>query len=573
VLSLSALALAALMAILCGNVAVLFFARAAAREAEIAVRSALGASRGRIVAQLFAEALVLAGLASAVGLLGASAGLRWVYGLAESAGVPFPFWMGDTLSPATMGYAVALALVGAVVAGALPGVKVTGRRAGADLQRLVGRGSRAGLGRFWTGIIVFQVALSALFVPVVLWLAGDTWAIRTADPGLPAEEYLVARLEMDGGEALGSATEPFPGRGLRSPSNPSAFLARYEEAREALGRRLAAESGVRGVTFARQVPGGGHPSRPVEVDAPVREASVPWRNRVQNASVDPGFFDVMGAPILAGRGFLASDLEPVRRVVVVNESFVREFLGSRNAVGRRIRYPDAATGAAAGAGSGYSGGESAPWHEIVGVVRDLAMTIDPDLPHNAGVYHPLLEETYPVSVAVHVAGEPGAFTGRLRELAMAVDPGLRIERPFRLDGAVGATLAAYDAWFRVSLLAVAVALLLTAAGIYSTVSFTVSRRTREIGVRVALGADRWQVVRAVVSRTLRQVTLGVLIGVAVLLLVAVGVGNGSAVATGRTAALVLASMALMLGVSMLACLVPTRRALAIEPTEALSADG
>ncbi|HEX2204252.1 MAG TPA: ABC transporter permease, partial [Longimicrobium sp.] len=169
----------------CANVATLVFARTAAREGEIVVRTALGASRGRIVAQLFAEALVLAGVAIVVGLAGASAGLRWATGMMASmlqaGGHRMPSWIGDGLSPTTIAYAVGLAVVGAVVAGVLPGLKVTGRQAQASLQRAGGRGSGVRLGGVWTGIIVTQVALTVMLVPVAVVLGLQTWEMRTVD--------------------------------------------------------------------------------------------------------------------------------------------------------------------------------------------------------------------------------------------------------------------------------------------------------------------------------------------------------------------------------------------------------
>lgn len=570
-----ALSLASLMVLVCANIALLLFARAATREGEMAVRSALGASRARIVAQLFAEALVLAGVATVVGLVGASVGLRWAVHVigAETD------WVRDSLSP-TMGiYAVILALVGATVAGVLPGLKVTGRRSHARLQQVAGRGSGLQMGGLWTGIIVTQIALTVLFVPIVIWVGLDTWAIRTADQGLPAAEYLSTQLAMDGSEAFRSAT---------GDTAEDDFAARFERAYRALGRRLAAEPGVRGVTFAEQVPGGWHQRRPVELNAPAvpgraaenrrgrprseSRAELPapavWRGQAQFVSVDADFFEVMGAPILSGRGFHAGDLDGEPRVVIVNASFVREFLGGRNAVGRRLRYPDA---------GGESGRleQAARWYEIVGVVRDLAMTIDPDLPHNAGIYHPFLpHETYPVRMAVHVAGEPEAFIGRLRELATDVDPTLRLHQPRPLDQAARETLVAYDSWFRVIAIAGALALLLTNAGIYAIVSFTVSRRTREIGIRVALGADRRRILAAILARTARQVGSGVLIGGGLLLLFvfAASYDQDTWRPTLQGAGLLVAYMVVMMGVCMLACVVPTRRALKIEPTEALRAD-
>jgi predicted permease len=552
VLTLSAAFLVTLMAVVCCNVALLLFARAATREGEIAVRNALGASRSRIVAQLLAEAVVLAGVAVVVGVVGAAAGLHWAVGVLRSMlqaqGVALPSWIGDALSPSTILYAVALAAVGAVVAGVLPGLKVTGRGAQASIQRVGGRGSGVRLGGVWTGIIVTQVVLTVMLVPIAAVVGMQSWRMRTAELGLADAEYLAVRLAMEGEpEALADA----------------ARLAAYERSYRALARRVAAEPGVVGVTVADQVPGGWHPSPPVQLDGSPALPDAGWAHHAQRAAVDHDFFAVMGATIVAGRALSAADIAAGARAVVVNESFVREHLGGRNAVGRRIRYPDQEAPDGAG-----------PWHTIIGVVRDLAMTMDPTRPHNAGVYHPLRPgDTYPVRLAVRLTGERTAFAGRLYELAAESAPALRLQRPVRVHEAARANLLAYDAWFRVIALGGAMALLLTNAGIYAIISFTVSRRTREIGVRVALGADRRQIAAAILSRTARHVGLGILVGAALGTALAFGLSEGgwrpSALQVG---ALLLAYMMGMMGACLTAGVVPMRRALRIQPTEALAAE-
>lgn len=564
-LTLSAVFLIGLMLILCANVALLLFARAATREGEIAMRSALGASRGRIVGQLFAEALALAAVAIIVGLAGASLGLRWVYrvveSLGEAQGFTIPAWLDPSLSPITILFGVLLGTIGAVIAGVMPGVKVTGGQAYASLQRTGGSGSGVRLGGVWTGIIVTQVALTVMFVPIATLLAVTMWGIRAPDLGLPASEYVAVQLEMDG-DVAGA----FSGA---TPVADGGLLARFTSKYRELERRLLAEPGVTAVTTAAQLPGETHPSRRgIELDILNGQTPSGPRNRAQIASVDAGFFDAMSAPILAGRGFSAVDLVEESRTVVVNESFVREFLSGRAAAGARLRY------------SGSSGSMAAdpsvepPWLEIIGVVRDLGMDSNPDLPHNAGIYHPLVPgEVYPVRMAVRVLQDPDLFIPRLRALASEVGPDLRLYRPRPLDEIARGTLIAFDAWFRFVVFAGIFSIFLVNAGTYAVISFTVTRRTREIGIRVALGAERHQIIGAVLSRMFRHVALGVLIGAVLGLTLGFGLAEGAWRPTLRDGGLVIAYVLVMTAVCMLACLGPVRRAMRIEPREALAADG
>ena len=298
------------------------------------------------------------------------------------------------------------------------------------------------------------------------------------------------------------------------------------------------------------------------VESLTSSADAEWK-QVQVAAVEPDFFAVLGAPLLAGRAFSVTDADGASRAVVANESFVRELLGGGNAVGRRVRF---------GVPNGPEG--AGPWLTIVGVVRDQAMSIDPTLPHGAGLYRPLVPEAAgQVRLAVRVAGDPAALAGRLHEAAAEVAPALRVARPLPLRFAARSTLLAYESSFRFVVLAGAMALLLTNAGIYAIISFAVSRRTREIGVRVALGADPRRIVAAVLSRTARHVGIGVLVGAGLGTLATAGIQEGawqpSAVQVGG---LLLAYMAAMMGVCLLACIVPLRRALRIEPIEALAAE-
>ena len=186
------------LVLVCGNVALLMFARAATRESEIVVRNALGASRGRIIMQLFAEALVLGGVAALLGLAAASFGLKWALDVAntELLGGLLPFWFTDSLSPATLIYAGVLTVLGAGIAGVLPALKVT---RGVDQRLRQTRTGGGGLqfGGVWMAVIVVQVAVTVAFPVTSFFVRRDAVQLRSFDVGFPAQEYLSVRLEMD----------------------------------------------------------------------------------------------------------------------------------------------------------------------------------------------------------------------------------------------------------------------------------------------------------------------------------------------------------------------------------------
>jgi hypothetical protein len=400
-------------------------------------------------------------------------------------------------------------------------------------------------------VIVAQVAVTVAFPASAFFVRREVVRVQSMEAGFPAEEYLSARLETD---------EDVPADGAADGPAGAEAPERFHAAARELARRLAADPGVAGVAFTDRLPRTHHPARYVELDAGGAAAPDSHRGHlVSGASVDPGWFAVLGAPVVAGRGFHSADLRPEARTVVVNESFVRRVLGGRNPLGRRVRY------------AAPPGQEPGPWHEIVGVVRDLGMIAD-DPDNGAGLYHAAAPSAAsPLHVAVHVRGDPASFAPRLRALAATTDPTLRLHEVLPLDR-VGATMwMEFDFLWRLLALVSGVALLLSLAGIYAVTSFTVSRRTREIGIRVALGADARRVVAAIFARPVAQVGVGVLAGGIVTAALAYGALRGALWAGG--AALVLAYAALMMGVCMLACVVPTRRALRVEPTEALRADG
>ena len=547
----------ALVVVVCSTVALLLFARAAARETELLVRSALGASRRRIVTQLFAEALVLAGVAVVVGLVAAQLSLT-IWGkpyLEMGWGTRLPFWIDFNLSPTTIGYALALAVIGAIVAGVMPARKIT-RGLGTRL-RAGTAGGGVSFGGVWTAVIVVQVALTVMFPAVVMLVRSESKRVASYDAGFPTQEYLGVTLGVDEGQA-----------GMLTPERRAALGTRIRTSLEGLRQRLEAEPGVAGVTFVDALPGDSHAARRAEVVA-LPEIAPRW---VAFASADRSYFDVLKAPALSGRTFSGADLAPNARVVVVDQGFVDLVMGGRNPVGHHVRL---GTGQAAD-----SNAASLPTYEIVGVVKELGMA-SAAMPHReAGVYVPVVPGSQgSLKMIVHGRGDPLSLAPRVRELAMAIDPAIRVEQTTRLDQLTTPLLWLLGLWTKVIVGLTAVALVLSLAGIYAVLSYTVARRTREIGVRVALGASARRVITSVFKRPLTQVTLGVIAGTVLIVVAATAAGKstqfrgtGIGVLTLDDFALLIGYAILMLGVCTLACVVPTVRALRVQPTEALRAE-
>jgi putative ABC transport system permease protein len=536
-----------LVVLICGNVALLMFARAATRENEILVRTALGASRGRIIGQLFVEALVLAGVAAVVALTTAQFGWKLVFDVATAQAFEpgaVPFWLNSSLSPSTVLYAVLLTLAAAAIAGLLPGLKVT-HGIGTRLRQAGPGGGGLRFGGMWTALIVTQVAVMSI-VPLFLFIIQEESAnaLSWTNTGFPGEQYLSATLAMDRDRLPGASRDT--------------FTARFAAAAQELERRLEAEPDVTGVTLADRLPLMDHSTRRIDVDegsaAPLNE---PFNyRRVSSARVALDFFDVVDAPIISGRSFHSGDLRPGAPTVIVNQSFARLVLGDSNPIGRRLRYTDAA-----GQDGARSAGE--PWHQIVGLVADVGIPPETRNPTAARIYHPQGPGgSYPVRIAVHLRSDPLIFASRMRSIATAVNPALQLHDIVRLDQVAAADLRPYRLLFWMTAILMAVVVLLSLTGIYAIFSFIAWQRTREMGIRVALGGQPRHVALAMFRSPMTHIGLGILVG----LFLAIGISGGNGVG------LVLMYGSVILAISSLATLGPVRRALRIQPTEALRAE-
>jgi len=538
------LALALVVLLVSGNVALLMFARAATRESEILVRSALGASRARLVGQFFAEAVVLSTVAAAIGLALAELAMSWAvntFTLAANDGKLLPFWITPALPPVSIAYGVGLALGAAAVTGILPALKMT-RGLSAHLREMGAGGGGLKFGGIWTLLIVSQVAVTVAVPGVIVLIKSESWRIEGQQIGVPPEQYLTAKLQRE------------------SDMTPARFEAAVRRVRDGIG----ATPGVRSATLADKLPlmWNGHYLIEVEEGGAPSGGEFGQAYQISTAAVDPDFFATFDAPPIAGRLLAPSDYSGIPLVVVVNQAFVQTVLGGRHAVGRRIRYTLVTND-----GQRPPLAARQPWLEIVGVVRDLGMAVPP-APKTAGAYLPLAIRTVDVvHIAARVSADMTTVTNALRSIAGRADATLRVNEVQPLDRVNAYELRTFGYVMRLFGIVGLSALVLALSGIYAVMSFAVSRRTREIGIRIALGSERWRVLVTILRRPLIQVVTGIVLGG--ILTFMISSVNGVTIELGFGVG---GYALVMFGVCLLASVVPARRVLAADPIAALRED-
>jgi predicted permease len=551
-----------LLGVACTNVAMLVFARTATRFRELAIRTALGASRRRIVAQMFVESLVLALGAAGLGLLAfqwLAVRIESMLLAAESIRFP-PYWLDFGLTWEMVVGALLVAVLSASLAGVLPALKVTGTRIQESIQRAQAGRSGIRFGGVTGTLIVADVAIAVAVVGLAVGMAGQLRETMNAEErvGIPAEEYLAVELTVPSEEGVSGGGELVR----------EAFEARVAQTQRALVERLEADARVRSVAVADALPRQDHVHRRTAIEGETSWRTVegrpgalapPW---LPVARVDIGFFEALGQPILSGRGFGQADLADGVSTAIVNTSFVERRTGGRNPVGQRIRF---------WIGTSEAGEFDDRWYEIVGVVGLLGMNVA--MPEqDAGVYLPAAPgQIHPLRLAVQVVGEPEAFIPTLRAIVSDVDATAVLQPPRPLDRVVQGVWYFYVGSVIALAIVLGILVALAASGVYAIMSFAVSERTREIGIRTALGERKVAVAIRVGRRSLVQIALGAVLGIPLAMLLyrltelgysqnSVTFGFGVAFAAGVSVALVIGA---------LACLSPTRRALSVQPTEAL----
>ncbi len=512
--------------VVASNVATLVFARTWSRAPELAVRTALGAARTRVVGQLFVETLLLGSIAAAIGVAGAIGALRYIKGSLEG----WPFWITLEPNPRIVGFVIFLTLLVSAVTGLMPALRVTRHDLRNSLQ--TGRGFAAGgFGRVGAALLIVEIALSVALLNGAVTMARAFESYIDEISALPKNQVLTAQLGRIDSDDL----------------------------RDRVVEAAAALPGVVAAGAAEHLPRLYPQPRPTAVEPLAGEpmhAAMP----APSHAVGNGFLEAIGARTLAGRLFVPSDFLPgAQPVAVVNEPFVRKFLGGRNPLGRRIRIAAA-----------REDGSQEPWREIVGVVPDLGLSVgDPAM--TAGFYTPVSDE-FLYHLAVRTTSDPLKLTPALRAAVANLDPDLQLEEIRTLDEA-GWEERVFLSGVALALTAMGgMALALSIVGIYALLSFMVTRRTREIGIRVALGATSRQVLQSVTGGAALYLAIGGGLG-SVLGLLFIEMRAVLLISIPNAGVWMPATIFLTLAVAGgVACLLPARRALSIRPSEALGAD-
>ncbi len=554
-----------LLLVACGNVAMLVYARTATRTKEIAIRTALGASRSRIVSQIFVETLVMALLAAAVGLFAVDWALGHINLAAIAGESALPYWLSLGVTRLTLMQAMLLAAFSATVAGVWPALRITGR----DVQHHMRGGSSIRFGKITGVLVVADIAVSVAAVGLALTIVDQATDLRedARAAGIPAAEYLAVQFRLpEATPSVASSTGASAGAGALAADD---VQRRRESDRlgadqRALVAALQAEPGVLGVAVGDALPRMEHRSQPIEIDGTAQsaESSPKW---VRTAKVDASYFQALNQRVLVGRDFLRSDVEDGRPVVIVNSALADRVLGGGDPLGRRVRFRTPSDPA------------SEAWYDIVGVVGPLGVNMVSE-EHGEAVYLPAAPGTLnPMQLGVHAAVPPLGLTARVRSVANGVDPDLVMGRSVVLSE------VRQGDWYLTVAMAggltvlVGVLIALATSGLYAMLSLSVTERTRELGIRAALGAPRRSLLMTILRRSLVQIGLGAAIGlpIATRFVYEVSSTPEGGVAPRQVDAVLYAlglAAAIVGFVGLCSCLVPTRRVLAIEASEAMRAE-
>jgi len=463
------------------NVANLLLARATARTKEIAIRSALGASRLRVISQLLAEAVIIAGVGGVLGLGLGYLGIGW-FKAAISVDPP-PFWITFDMDTTVLVFVIFVTGMAALVSGIVPAVQASK----ADVNQLLndeGRGSSSlKMGKFSGALVVTEIALSCgLLVASGLMIKSVT-ALKTIDLPFATENIFTARLNLISAEYPDTADR----------------VGFYED----LLPRLAAIPGVDAATLSDGLPASGNGSRVFHVEGEAYETDRDYPF-AREGVVTPGYFETFQTRVLQGRAFSNQDIPETLPVAVINETFLRMFFPDGDALGRRVRMGRSET--------------TAEWLTVVGVVPDMKMEgIGNNDASPAGFYIPIAQSGVGnrVSIALRTQGDPMAAATAVRAKIAGIDPNLPIYDVLSMEEVIAEETWFYTTFGTLFMVFGGVALFLAAVGLYGVMSFAVSQRRTEMGVRMALGAQNRSLIGLVMKKGTIQLAIGLAIGLVI----------------------------------------------------------
>jgi len=533
-------AVAFVLLIACSNVANLLLARAAHRSREIAVRVALGATRWRIVRQLMVESLMLAFISGAVGLGLGMLLIRWFK--AETASVGVPYWMVFSLDARVFAFFTAVCVLTGIIFGLAPALHISKT----NVNEVLKEGGRSGSGgvraRRWTaGLIVAELTLTLVLLAGAGFMMRSFMNMYNFDPGFETSRLLTMNIIL-------------PARKYPSRDDQLAILRRIDE-------RLNTVGAIEGAATATAPPMGGGAGRQLTIDGRAAEADGKPAN-VTMIAVGPRYFDALGVRMLRGRAFNDTEGEPGREVAVINQQLATTHFGTEDPIGKRIRLTD-----------DTPAGQKSAWATIVGLsptVRQRGGMRSPDPDPVVYVPHPQVEVApRGAMILVRGRGEPGPLTAQLRKEIFALDPDMPLANIRTMDQQLAQQRWDVRVFGTMFSIFAGIAIVLATVGLYAVTAYSVTQRTQEIGVRMALGAQAHQVRNLILRRGMIQLAVGLAIGLAG----AFGVGRllqSLLVQTGPTDPVTLASITfLLVGVGVTACLLPARQATRLNPVTAL----
>jgi putative ABC transport system permease protein len=525
------------------NVASLLLARAADRTKEMAVRSALGAGRGRILRQMLTENVVLALTGGALGVFLAWLGLRVLLDMAPAT---LPRLDETALSAQVLVFSIGLSILTGVVVGIVPALHATRGNLVHALKSTT-RGSTSGRERQAARsiLVVAEIALTVVITAGAALVMQSLERLHRVDPGFNPENILTLRFNLPGRRDAGGETV----QQYQTPESRTVFM-------DQLLERVRALPGVTRAGSTSRLPlSEGETTLVYAVDGRVPANSQNWPN-AQIRWVTPDFFETLQIPLARGRHFTAADRTPSPRVIIVNEALARRTFPDEDALGKRL----------------FVGSPNNPPAEIVGIVRN---TQESDLreARRALIYIPYLQNPGTgIQLAVKTAGNSAALANPLRQAIAALDRDIASFDVRTMDEVVDLSLA--QTRFAATLLGVfaAVALVIAAIGVYGLMSYAVNQRTNEFGIRMALGAGRRDVLRMVLRQALLLAAAGAAVGTAGALMVTRAL-SGMLFGVSPTDPATLAAVALLLVmVAAAASVLPAWRAVRIDPVEALRAE-